>query len=157
MVGSANLDGVSLFSYGDDFRGRLGRRVFRDVRNFDVAAILDGGEDDAVSASVLELRTALWREHLDHPDLDASNTPKGGWLTHWRTQAARNVATLSSHSTRILHDPQLMILPYSRLSTPERQLRDVGVAFASDHLDLRFNPSWSEVHLSPNWFRNMFG
>src|SRR6185503_18651585 len=30
--GSANLDGVSLYSYGDDFTGALARRVFRDVR-----------------------------------------------------------------------------------------------------------------------------
>ncbi len=41
-VGSANLDGVSLHSYGSDFRSAIGERVFRDVRNFDVNVVLDG-------------------------------------------------------------------------------------------------------------------
>ncbi|MDB4900223.1 MAG: hypothetical protein JWN53_2031 [Gemmatimonadetes bacterium] len=156
MVGSANLDGVSLHSYGDDFRGWPGRRVFRNVRNFDVAAVLDAAGDGAIADSVLELRTALWREHLDHPDLDATTVPGGGWLAHWRARAAENVAALSARDPRRALEPQLMILPFSRMSTPLRQLADVGVCIAQASVSLRFNPSWSEVHLSPNWVRNMF-
>jgi phosphatidylserine/phosphatidylglycerophosphate/cardiolipin synthase-like enzyme len=156
MVGSANLDGVSLHSYGDDFRGRLGRRVFRGVRNFDVAAVLDADADETMAERVLELRTALWREHLDHPDLDASTVPSGGWLAHWRARAAECVVALAAHDDLREQEPQLMVLPFSRMSTPARQLADVGVCIALASLSLRFNPSWSEVHLSPNWVRNMF-
>jgi phosphatidylserine/phosphatidylglycerophosphate/cardiolipin synthase-like enzyme len=151
MVGSANLDGVSLHSYGDDFGGWLGRRVFRDVRNFDVAAVLSGA---ASAGPVLELRTALWREHLDHPDLDASSPPAGGWLAYWHRCAAEGVAAL--HSAISVADPRLLVLPYSRQSTPADQLSHAGVDVASAGLDLRFDPSWIEVHLSPNWVRNMF-
>lgn len=166
MVGSANLDGVSLYSYGDDFSGWLGRWVFRDVRNFDVAAVLsairptsiagpseDGG-DGLVSDVILELRTALWREHLDHPDLDASARPAGGWLAYWRRCAAAGVRVLNAPVH--LLSRRIVVLPYSRQSTPERQLRDAGVDVAMGGLELCFDPSWMEVHLSPNWVRNMF-
>ena len=161
MVGSANLDGVSLTTYGEDFSGRLGQRVFRGVRNFDVAAVLTADPAEAASPTITELRTALWREHLDAPDLDATAVPEGGWLLHWRTRAARNVATLHA-CTEVggPHDrgtePALLVLPYSRASTPERQLRTLGVPFASERLRLSFRPSWIEVHFSPNWLRNVF-
>ncbi len=39
-LGTANLDGVSLYSYGDDFSGRLGRGLFRGVRNVDLNVAL---------------------------------------------------------------------------------------------------------------------
>jgi hypothetical protein len=154
MVGSANLDGVSLRSYGDDFRGWLGRRVFRGVRNFDVAAIVSAAGEEAISDEVLELRTALWREHLDHPDLDASVPPVGGWLAYWRRCAAAGVVALNSPASTI--EQCIVVLPYSRQSSPERQLGDVGVVVASAGLELCFDPSWMEVHLSPSWVRNMF-
>jgi phosphatidylserine/phosphatidylglycerophosphate/cardiolipin synthase-like enzyme len=154
MVGSANLDGVSLCSYGDDFRGPVGRRVFRDVRNFDVAAVLETADEYATSAPVLELRLALWREHLDHPDLDASMPPAGGWLGYWHRCAAAGVRSLAL--ARGGREQRIVVLPYSRQSTPEDQLRDVGAVVASGGLELCFNPSWMEVHLSPNWVRNMF-
>jgi phosphatidylserine/phosphatidylglycerophosphate/cardiolipin synthase-like enzyme len=156
MVGSANLDGVSLETYGDDFSGRLGQRVFRGVRNFDVAAIITGGAGERGTGavdSVLELRTALWREHLDAPDLDASARPKAGWLADWTNRARANAVGLNSPP---VSSQRIVVLPYSRLSTPERQLDDVGVGFANTGLHLCFNPSWVEVHLSPNWLRNVF-
>ena len=49
------------------------------------------------------------------------------------------------------------ILPYSTRSTPRAQLSNVGVLFAPETIELCFEPSWFEVHLSPNWVRNMFG
>lgn len=154
MVGSANLDGVSLQTYGDDFSSRLGRRVFRGVRNFDVAAVLAGEPGSATAASVLELRTALWREHLDAPDLDASAPPAEGWLAHWRRRAAEHARELREGRTG--DAARIVVLPYSRRGSPARQLGDAGVALASQRLDLCFDPSWVEVHLSPNWVRNMF-
>jgi phospholipase D1/2 len=156
MVGSANLDGVSLETYGDDFSGRLGQRVFRGVRNFDVAAILERGAEERDSASataVLELRTALWREHLDAPDLDAGAQPHVGWLADWTNRARRNAEGLTAEPVSA---QRIVVLPYSRLSTPARQLDDVGVGFANTGLHVCFTPSWVEVHLSPNWLRNIF-
>ena len=51
MVGSANLDGVSLDSYGDDFAGPVARRLFRNVRNFDVDAIVTWSRSAAIRSS----------------------------------------------------------------------------------------------------------
>jgi phosphatidylserine/phosphatidylglycerophosphate/cardiolipin synthase-like enzyme len=152
MVGSANLDGVSLQTYGDDFSGWLGQRVFRGVRNFDVAAVLSA--TGRTAPAVLELRTALWREHLDAPDLDAQAAPSGGWLREWRRRAAEHANWLRAGA--VLDAPRIVLLPYSRTSTPFQQLRDAaGVTFANDGPVVAFDPSWVEVHLSPNWLRNM--
>jgi phosphatidylserine/phosphatidylglycerophosphate/cardiolipin synthase-like enzyme len=155
MVGSANLDGVSLQTYGDDFSGRLGQRVFRGVRNMDVAAIVSGDAGSPARASVLELRTALWREHLDAPDLDVATTPAGGWLAWWRRRAAGHVTSLNAAPARDVA-PRITVLPYSRSSTPAHQLRDAGVTFANQEPAVLFAPSWMEVHLSPNWLRNVW-
>ena len=151
-VGSANTDGVSLHSYGDDFSSRLGRRVFRDVRNFDANVVLfgDGG---AMSASIGDLRRALWTEHLG----EISDTrPAHGWLRHWRDRARENVAALTRFpSGTSSHGDGPFILPYSSAATPSAQLASLGVS-TSPALDLQFTPSWLEVHCSPNWIRNMF-
>ena len=152
MVGSANLDGVSLETYADDFSSWLGQRVFRGVRNFDVAAIVAGGIGSHAADSVRELRVALWREHLDTPDLDGTAPPGDGWLAHWRRCARANARRLNDSTLQ----PGIMLLAYSRSSTPARQLRDAGVDLATQALTIDFDPSWMEVHLSPNWVRNMF-
>ena len=155
MVGSANLDGVSLQTYGDDFSGRLGQRVFRGVRNFDVAAIVSGPEGSSAAEAIAELRVALWREHLDAPDLDGAAISTGGWLAHWRRRAranARRLGGVAGHAAQA----GIMVLEYSQSSTPLHQLGDAGVRFASQRLAIEFDPSWIEVHLSPNWVRNMF-
>ena len=152
MVGSANLDGVSLETYADDFASWIGQRVFRGVRNFDVAAIVAGGVGSHASDSVRELRVALWREHLDAPDLDGTAPPSDGWLAHWRRCAHENVRRLNGGALQ----SGIMVLAYSRSSTPARQLRDAGVDLAKQCLTIDFDPSWMEVHLSPNWVRNMF-
>ena len=155
MVGSANLDGVSLQTYAHDFVSRLGRRVFRGVRNFDVAAVVSGAVGSAASTAVSELRVALWREHLDAPDLDGTATPSGGWLSHWRRVARDGVRQLNKPPSRN-EGPRIVALEYRRSSTPAQQLRDAGVEFAISGLTLGFQPSWIEVHLSPNWVRNIF-
>jgi len=152
MVGSANLDGVSLQTYGRDFSGWLGQRVFRNVRNFDVAAVLSGA---GRASAIAELRTALWREHLDAPDLDGTAEPGEGWLSHWRRVAAHNVA-LVNHLDGAEAPRQLLVLPHSVASTPVAQLRDAGLRWDRSGLEVCFDPSWAEVHLSPNWVRNMF-
>jgi phosphatidylserine/phosphatidylglycerophosphate/cardiolipin synthase-like enzyme len=148
-AGSANLDGVSLHSYGDDFTG-IGRRIFRHTRNFDVNVIVDG-------RFARGLRSRLWAEHLGTSCCSLVERPEGGWLPLWRAQAQANVAALSDirsgSSGPVMHG---MVLPYSREPTPARQLADLGVRVDPSHLDLCFNPGWMEVHLSPNWVRNMF-
>jgi phosphatidylserine/phosphatidylglycerophosphate/cardiolipin synthase-like enzyme len=160
MVGSANLDGVSLETYGDDFSGWLGQRVFRGVRNFDVAAVLCRPSDGTPNDAVLELRTALWREHLDAPDLDSSACPSGGWLDHWRRQASANVDSLQvladAAAAEAVIGRRILALPYSRMSTPQHQLGSVGVPFANERLHVCFDPTWIEVQFSPNWLRNIF-
>jgi phosphatidylserine/phosphatidylglycerophosphate/cardiolipin synthase-like enzyme/uncharacterized membrane protein YbhN (UPF0104 family) len=148
-AGSANLDGVSLHSYGDDFTG-IGRRVFRHTRNFDVNVVVDGN-------FARGLRSRLWSEHLGTPCCSLVERPEGGWLQFWRAQAKTNVAALNE-----IQSPgggtitRGLVLPYSLESTPVRQLAALGVRVDPDHLDLCFNPGWMEVHLSPNWVRNMF-
>ena len=142
-AGSANLDGASLHSYGDDFTG-IGRRVFRHTRNFDVNIVVEGSSAGA-------LRTRLWSEHLDQPSARLAARPAEGWLPQWRAQAAANVAALNEAGM-----PRGFVLPYSVEPTPARQLADLGVRTGSRQLDIRFDPGWLEVHFSPNWVRNMF-
>jgi len=155
LVGSANLDGVSLHSYGDDFSSRLGRRIFRDVRNFDVGAVIDAEDADAAE-QVRSLRARLWKEHLGSSFHEIGARPAGGWLPLWRSVARRNAAELGKgRRAHFLDGP--FILTYSTRSTPLAQLADVGVVFAPESLELCFAPSWLEVHCSPNWVRNMFG
>ena len=153
-TGSANLDGVSLHSYGHDFSGWLGRRIFRDVRNFDVNVILASDDHDACSETVRTLRTRLWAEHLTMRASALMPARAGGWLPLWRTRAAESVATLNAHPH---HDAGsvALVLPYSTMPTPRLQLRDAGIREV-ERLDVRFDPGWLEVHFSPSWVRNMF-
>lgn len=150
-VGSANLDGVSLHSYGDDFEGILGRRVFRHVRNFDVNAVLDDSAD-ALDGAVRELRFRLWGEHLGVDADDLVVPPPDGWLARWRAHAASNVAALAAPHPASAYAG--FVLPYNTHATPREQLEAMGVDMR--HVHLHFNPSWLEVHCSPNWVRNMF-
>ena len=147
--GSANIDGVSLHSYGADFRSALGERIFRNVRNVDLNVELRA-DDDAIAGSITELRTKLWREHLG--ELPESR-PRDGWLRHWRERAATNIAMLNGTASMTTSGP--LILPYSTAPTPAGQLESLGIARRAE-LDLRFHPSWLEVYCSPNWIRNMF-
>lgn len=151
-TGSANLDGVSLYSYGDDFTGRLARRVFRDVRNFDLNIVVQD-EPGRADRAVATLRSALWSEHLSMPADDLRQRPPGGWLTLWRARAAANVAALASADGAGVRG---FVLPYSGQPTPAAQLADLGVPVDRARLDVRFDPGWLEVHFSPNWVRNMF-
>ena len=152
-AGSANLDGVSLHSYGDDFESWIGQRVFRRVRNVDVNVVIDGTDADSRDA-VRSLREQLWREHLATSWLDVRHASVERWLPVWRDRAAECVQMLNAppcDGERF----QAIILPYTTKSTPGAQLRSVGVLTGNDMIQ-RFNPSWLEVHCSPNWIRNMF-
>ncbi|MEO6235589.1 MAG: phospholipase D-like domain-containing protein [Vicinamibacterales bacterium] len=152
-VGSANLDGASLHSYGDDFSSRLGRRVFRHVRNLDVNLVLDE-TGSAGTGALRALRTRLWSEHLGMPATDAVTRPPGGWLSLWRARAAANVAALNrSPAAAGLRG---FVLPYSARATPSAQLADLGVGIDPRRIHVCFDPGWLEVHCSPNWVRNMF-
>jgi phosphatidylserine/phosphatidylglycerophosphate/cardiolipin synthase-like enzyme len=158
-AGSANLDGVSLHSYGDDFEGWLGRLIFRDVRNFEANIVVDDGIDaDERAGRVADLRMRLWSEHLGMARDDLVAPPRGGWFPLWRRRAAVNVAALNSGSIDA-GNPRRMhgfVLPYSQRARPAEQLADIGIDMAAARLDLCFDPGWLEVHFSPNWVRNMF-
>jgi phosphatidylserine/phosphatidylglycerophosphate/cardiolipin synthase-like enzyme len=156
LLGSANLDGVSLHSYGDDFNSAVGRRLFRDVRNFDVGVIVDAKRDHRVDERVRDLRRILWREHLGASFHAGRETAAAGWLPLWRSIARRNAAELGKRRAAAFLDGPF-VLPYSTRSTPRAQLDHVGVLFAPEAIELCFEPSWLEVHLSPSWVRNMFG
>lgn len=152
MCGSANLDGVSLHSYGADFAGRAGRAVFRNVRNFDVALSVDEFDDEVEYASAQALREELWSEHLG-ADFDSDTLkPAEGWVSFWRATAARNVQLLNGGS---MPPVGAFILPYSSLSRPGLQLEDCGVTNASD-IKLHFDPGWFERQFALGWVRNMF-
>ena len=151
-VGSANIDGVSLHSYGDDFESWLGRRVFEGVRNFDVNLELRA-VDDVTTEAIANLRRDLWREHLcGAPAGPPAESPLGAW----RNQAAANLAALNAWTPRLSANlPSTLVLPYSVAAEPAAQLVALGVNDRKS-LDLRFRPGWLEVHCSPNWIRNMF-
>jgi phosphatidylserine/phosphatidylglycerophosphate/cardiolipin synthase-like enzyme len=153
--GSANLDGVSLHAYGDDFTGTVGRRIFRNVRNLDVNVVVrDGTAGGSASCSVADLRARLWSEHLGLPLDSVARRPADGWLRLWRARAAANVAALSR--LRTADEMRGFVLPYSAQRTPALQLSDLGLHLDPARIDLRFNPGWLEVHFSPKWVRNMF-
>lgn len=152
-AGSANLDGVSLHSYGHDFTAWLGRRVFRNVRNFDVNVVIDGAGAHARSA--IDLRTRLWSEHLALPQSSLAQRPAGGWLSLWRRRADDGVAMLSAPAAPGAPQSLAVILPYNGRATPSKQLRDAGVR-GLERIDLLFDPGWVEKRLSPNWLRNTF-
>ncbi len=151
--GSANLDGVSLYSYGDDFTGGVGRRIFRNVRNFDVNFVVSDGAVPG-SRTLADLRGRLWSEHLDLPVETLARRPPGGWLRLWRARGAANVAALGRPGAA--DEMRGFVLPYSAQRTPALQLIDLGVHIDPARIDVRFNPGWLEVQFSPNWVRNMF-
>jgi phosphatidylserine/phosphatidylglycerophosphate/cardiolipin synthase-like enzyme len=158
-LGSANLDGVSLHSYGDDFDGRLGRRLFRGVRNFDVNVVVDDVIDGVQRAgAVADLRVRLWSEHLGMPEEDVAAPAAGGWLALWRQRAAENVDALNGDIAADNGQRRMrgFVLPYSLCARPADQLADIGIRTPRERLDLRFDPGWLEIHFSPNWVRNMF-
>lgn len=155
MVGSANLDGVSLDSYGDDFAGPLARRLFRKIRNFDVDAIVrDGIDGIPANGFVAGLRSRLWAEHLGMNRGATMQRPAAGWLSLWKKRARLNVMALDLNDTR--HRFRGLVLPHSMKPTPEKQWADLGIRVKSEAPRLAFNPGWMEVYLSPNWIRNMF-
>lgn len=150
ICGSANMDGVSLHSYGADFSG-IGRRIFHNVRNFDInVTVTDGDADQHPFAAALQDR--LWSEHLG-ADYTAAARPAGGWLSAWRDIADRNVKVLKSG-----HSPHAgaFILPFTTHSKPSQQLRGLGVDVKSSGLELLFNPGWFERRFNLRWVRNMF-
>lgn len=154
LVGAANLDGLSLHSYGDDFTGRAARRIFRHVRNFEVSLVVRDG--DGTVGAATDLRTKLWSEHLGASLSAVAQRPAGGWLTLWRIHAKENVRTLGADAGRTLPHMRGFILPYSTRATPVCQLADVGVRVDRTRLHVQFDPGWLEVHLSAGWVRNIF-
>lgn len=155
-AGSANLDGASLHSYGDDFTRPVARWIFGSVRNFDVNVVVrDGADDECRPRMAADLRVRLWSEHLDLPVGSLVQRPAGGWLPSWRARAAANVAALGRRGgARRMRG---FVLPYSAERTPARQLADLGLRIEPARIDMRFDPGWLEVQFSPNWVRNMFG
>ena len=122
------------------------------MRNFDVNVTLDD-RDGLLAGAVNELRLRLWAEHLGvSPGRLYAEPTTGGWLGLWRACAARNVASFAGVHDAPSH--RILVLPYSTCATPRAQLADVGVDLG--HVRLLYNPSWLEVHCSPNWVRNMF-
>jgi phosphatidylserine/phosphatidylglycerophosphate/cardiolipin synthase-like enzyme len=167
-AGTSNLDGVSMGDYGDDFSGALGRHVFRGVRNVEVNVVIDARDAHDVSrprhapalheqeaTTIAELRERLWHEHLGAARAALRKRPEGGWLATWRAVAAENVRTLAA---RRADRPRMVghVLPYSTRAFPSEQLRDMGIRFAANALELCYNPTWFGVHASPHWIRNIF-
>jgi phosphatidylserine/phosphatidylglycerophosphate/cardiolipin synthase-like enzyme len=154
-AGSANLDGVSLHSYGDDFTRTVARWIFRDVRNFDVNVVVrDCPDHGSRSRNVADLRARLWSEHLELPVDSLARRPPGGWLPVWRARAAANIAALGRPGAA--GRMRGFVLPYSARRTPALQLTDLGLHIDPARIDVRFDPGWLEVQFSPNWVRNMF-
>ena len=85
---AANLDGVSLHSYGDDFTGRRRRRVFRHVRNFDVNIVVDGARVGADAGSVADLRCAavVGAPRRRAADASCRGPRTAGWRSGARTR-----------------------------------------------------------------------
>lgn len=158
LAGSANLDGVSLHSYGADFTGSLARRLFRGVRNFDIGVLVrEPPGTHARPGVIAQLRTWLWQEHLALSFSELTLRKRQGHLAMWRRRAAENTASLNAGTSRGRTALKgSFILPYSTCARPARQLTDIGVKLDAAELQLLYNPGWLQVHLSPNWVRNMF-
>lgn len=153
MVGSANLDGVSLDSHGDDFAGPIARRVLRRVRNFDIDAVVRDGVDGVpANGLVASLRSRLWAEHLGMSPGATMLRPPSGWLALWRERARLNVMALDLNDTR--HRFRGFVLPFSLESSPEKQWADLGIRSRGQAPALSFRPSWMDVHFSPGLVRN---
>jgi phosphatidylserine/phosphatidylglycerophosphate/cardiolipin synthase-like enzyme len=153
IVGSANLDGASLHSYGDDFSGWLGKTLFRDVRDFDIAAVVNNTKESNSPNATADLRTRLWSEHLGATH-SAPLTGLAESLDEWKETARFNVAALADRQS--LEEMRGHVLPYSRETMPRQQLLDLGIDIRSAGIDLKFDPTWFNVRFSPNWIRNMF-
>ncbi|HET7461774.1 MAG TPA: phosphatidylserine/phosphatidylglycerophosphate/cardiolipin synthase family protein [Longimicrobium sp.] len=146
-LGTANLDGVSLHSYGDDFSAWPGRRLFRGVRNFDLnLVLLDGTAGEPGCGAAGALRRRLWSRHLGVAAGELTSRPDGGWLPVWRAAAAANAARLADGQVPAGH-----ALPYTPAPRPRAQLRALGIDVAAAGIDLRFDPGWVEVLWSPGW------
>jgi hypothetical protein len=147
-VGTANLDGASLRSYGDDFTSPAFRRVFRDTRNFDLNVVSSGGED--ALADVATLRRRLWSSHLGLPEWEVAERPVEGWLPLWRSIATENASSLARGGPLSGH-----VLPYTSRPHPRAQLRSLGIDVERARIDLRFDPSAMEVLWSPGWVKKL--
>jgi phosphatidylserine/phosphatidylglycerophosphate/cardiolipin synthase-like enzyme len=158
LAGSANLDGVSLHSYGADFTGRLARRVFRRVCNFDIGVVVrESRGTHALPGGIARLRSWLWEEHLALSFPQLTLRSRQGDLAMWRRRAAENIASLNARTSngRAALEGSF-ILPYSTSARPSGQLAEIGVRTDPADLQLLYNPGWLHTHLSPNWVRNMF-
>jgi hypothetical protein len=149
-VGSANLDGASLHSYGDDFESWIGRRIFGRYRNYDINVALDksasfGGGRGMVAGT----RRSLWQRHLGEA-IDPARRPEDGWLSLWRAAAASNVDALRHGRAMPGH-----VLPYVPVAAPRDQLAALGVDLGAGNVDLRFDPGRAEVALSAGWMKRL--
>lgn len=153
-LGTANLDGASLHSYGDDFGSRLGRRVFGRFRNYDLNVALHDGVDGAPNSGVAaDLRRRLWSKHLALPPEILHERPAGGWLPLWRTRAAAHVRELAAGSSSA---PCGRVLPYVPSAPhPRQQLAALGIDLDAAALDLRFDPSWLDVRCNVGWMEKI--
>jgi len=150
-TGTANLDGVSLHSYGDDFSGWPGRRIFRGVRNFDLnLVVLDGLRDEPATGVAAALRRRLWARHLGVPEAALVERSADGWLPLWRAAAAENARRLARGEV-----PRGHVLPYTTAPRPAAQLRALGIDPEIAGIDLRFDPGWVEVLWSPGWLKKV--
>jgi phosphatidylserine/phosphatidylglycerophosphate/cardiolipin synthase-like enzyme len=147
LVGSANLDGISLDSYGKDFTGRFARRIFRDLRNFEVGVVIRSDASDEKPGTVRNLRNRLWSEHLGHSDIGELEYG----LSEFKSAADTNLESLRSAAK--MHG---RILPYSTQMLPSNQLLEMGIDISPSSMCLAFNPSWFNARFCPNWIRNMF-
>jgi hypothetical protein len=152
-IGTANLDGASLHSYGDDFRSRIGRALFGRYRNIDLnVELLDGCRGEPATGVTRAFRTKLWGRHLGAKSPELTARPNDGWLPLWRQAALTNVESLRSPNGVLA---QGGILPYVPAAHPRRQLRALGVDLEKSALDLRFDPGAVEVLFSPGWLKRL--
>ena len=153
-TGTANLDGASLHSYGDDFVHWPGRRVFGRYRNYDLNVAFHHQTDaEATNDLPGALRRRLWAQHLGLPAEALRERPADGWLPVWRSCAARNVTCLAAGDRTI---PRGRVLPYvARAPHPRDQLRALGIDDEVAGLDLRFDPSRLDAVCNLGWMKRM--
>jgi phosphatidylserine/phosphatidylglycerophosphate/cardiolipin synthase-like enzyme len=133
-VGSANLDGISLDSYG------LSAKFGREQRAIEVNAVmLNDVESAPPSAAVEILRRKLWAEHLGYfaapgrPEIAAEqlmNPPDGGWLSLWSERAEATRRQLAEKPL-LPHTNMARILPWpnddTTYKTPRKYLNALGI------------------------------
>jgi phosphatidylserine/phosphatidylglycerophosphate/cardiolipin synthase-like enzyme len=133
-VGSANLDGVSLYiSNHRSLGGSKNPEAEHSRRATEVNVLLFNAVDGLPDSPVPKtLRKKLWAEHLGLSEDQLETPPDGGWLKKWKDLADDKVAGLIQRPPR---KTDARILPWKPKTSPKKYLKELKIN--PDDFDVR--------------------